>query len=118
MDVKIVSDDGNVVRFQVSGRITQKQTEPDDEPIAKLLGKEGYSRKALLDMSQAEYIDSSGVSWLLVAHKRFRSAGGKIVTYNIPPLVLNVLKVLRMHLVFDLAGDENEAARKLEESAS
>jgi anti-sigma B factor antagonist len=114
MDVKIVTDDGNVVRLLVSGRIAQKQTDADDEPIAKLLGKEGYGRKALLDLGQAEYIDSSGVSWLLVAHKRFRSAGGKIVVYNIPPLVLNVLKVLRMQLVFDLAGDENEAVRKVE----
>ncbi len=118
MDLKIVSDDSNIVRLQVSGRIAQKQTEPDDEPIAMLLGKQGYSRKALLDLSKAEYIDSSGVSWLLVAHKRFRAAGGRLVVYNIPPLVLNVLKVLRMHLVFDLATDESDAERKLEGPAS
>jgi anti-anti-sigma factor len=118
MELTIQSDDGNVVRVQLKGPVVQSKLDPTAEPLGDLLGAGGYARNVVLDMQGAEFVDSSGVSWMLRCHKRFREKGGRLVLYGIPPLVMNVLKVLRMNLVFDLAGSEKEAVETAQGKAA
>lgn len=77
--------------------------------LDSLLGADCYSRPVLLDLNYVDFIDSSGIGWLLGAHRRFRGAGGSLVLHSIPPVVQHTLKVLRMESVFRLAKDESEA---------
>ncbi len=117
MELSIQSDDGGVVRMQIKGPVVQNKLQPAAEPIGDMLGAGGYARKVVLDLQGAEFIDSSGVNWLLRCHKRFRENGSRLVLYGIPPLVMNILKVLRMHLVFDLARSEEEAVEVAQDKA-
>jgi anti-anti-sigma factor len=110
MDLDVVSDDGNVVRLQMKGRIVQDVLAQQSEPIGQLLGPEGYRRKTLLSLAKTDFIGSSGLSWLLVAHKRFREAGGQLVLHSIPVMVRDVLKVMRLDMVLDVADNESDAA--------
>jgi len=110
MDLDVVSDDGNLVRLQMKGRIVQDVMARQGEPIGELLGPDGYRRRALLSLSKTDFIGSSGLSWLLVAHKRFREAGGKLVLHSIPVMVRDVLKVMRLDMVLDVAENESDAA--------
>ena len=112
MDLSIVSQNGQVTQLKVKGRITQKQLASSSDVLVDVLGPEAYKGKVLLDMRDADFLDSSGVSWLLIAHKRFREQGGRFVLYSVPPMVLNVLKILRMQLVFDMADTPEEALQK------
>ena len=120
MKLTLVSDlhDAAMARVSVSGKITQKEMSPFDEPLVKLLGAGAYSRRVLLDLGQTEIVDSSGVGWLMTCHKRAREAGGKLVLHTIPPAVLNTLKLLQLDQVLALDASENEALRQDEGTSS
>lgn len=112
MDLDLVSDDGDLVRLQLKGRIVQDVLGRQGEPIGELLGPNGYRRKTLMSLAKTDFIGSSGLSWLLVAHKRFREAGGKLVLHSVPVMVRDVLKVMRLDLVLDVADNESDAVAR------
>ena len=109
MKLSIVSDDGDVLRLQASGQITQDQLSPDLDELSDLLGPDGYARKVALSLADVDFIDSSGIGWLLRCHKHFREAEGRLVIHSVVPMVLEVLQVLRLDLVFQLADSESAA---------
>jgi anti-anti-sigma factor len=84
-----------------------------DEPLAEMFGHDVYARPILMGLAGSEYMDSSGVSWLLMCHKRCKQAGGRLVIHSFPPLIAQILKVLRMELVLELAANEADARRRL-----
>jgi anti-anti-sigma factor len=63
-------------------------------------------------------IDSSGVNWLLQRRSRFRQEGGRLVLHSLPPTIENVLKMLRMQRVLEIAEDEASALAGLGEQLS
>jgi anti-anti-sigma factor len=117
MKLSLHSDDGNFLHMRLKGKVTQKELPVQEDLFVKELGSGAYGRSVLLDMQESEFLDSSGVSWLLVSHKRFREHGGRLVLHTIPPLVGNVLKVLRMNQIFSMAENE-QAAMKLAQGES
>ena len=112
MQLSIQSDDGTVLRMGLKGRVTQKELPTDKDLFAAEIGASIYSRRVLLDMQESEFLDSSGVSWLLSAHKRFEEQGGKLAMHSMQPVVSNVLKVLRMDQILAIA-ENDKAALKL-----
>lgn len=105
MELSVVSDDGDVLRLAIAGRITQSDVTPFSDRLGNLLGSAGYARRVTLGLAETDFIDSSGINWLLVRHKRFREAGGRLVVHSVSPAVLQVLEMLRMGQVFHLAED-------------
>jgi anti-anti-sigma factor len=114
MKLCVLSDDGDAVSVEIAGKVTQAKASPFDDPLGELLGSDGYGRDVLLDMSQVEVLDSSGIGWLLTCQKRFREAGGALVLHSLSPMSRNVIKVLNMHAVFKMASSGEEALRMLE----
>lgn len=112
MQLSQLPSDGAVTLVRCSGKISQSEIQHDRDPLGELLGQGAYGRRVLFDLSQTSYIDSSGISWMLTMHKRFRNSGGKIVYHSAPPLVQQTLDLLRMNLILSLAPDL-EAARGL-----
>ena len=115
MQLSINKDDGNIAQVSVSGRVTQDELTKVPRPLRKLLGDDISSRRVLLNMNDTEFLDSSGVSWLLDTHKRFQEDGGRLVLVEVPQVVMNVIKVLRMNLVLNIAENERKALESLEE---
>ncbi len=109
MELALISDNGATAKLRLNGRVTQAELAAGEDPLLEALGADAYSRKALVDLTGADFIDSSGVGWLLHCHKKFRQAGGCFILHSIPPLVRRTLQVLRMELVLQLAKDEAEA---------
>ncbi|NLY01738.1 MAG: STAS domain-containing protein [Rhodopirellula sp.] len=109
MHISKVSDDGDLVRLKVQGRIVHEGVTKSADPISQTLGADCYPRRVLMDLSGTEYIGSSGLSWVVVAHKRFRSAGGRLILHSAPPVVSDVIKIMRLELVLDVAESEREA---------
>jgi len=109
MPMRLISTDGRLVRLGLSGRVSQVETPDGTDPIVDLLGEEAYQRSVLLDMAETEMIDSSGIGWLLLCHKRFQEGRGKLVCHSVPPLVGNVFKLMRINQVISITGTREEA---------
>jgi len=109
MNLRVLGDDEEGLRLEVVGRVVQEDLDPERDPLDGLLGDAGYTRPVLLGMARTEYIDSSGLALILVWHKRFLEAGGKLVLHSTPSLVMDTIKILRMDRVLHLAKDESAA---------
>lgn len=113
MDVRLLSDDGDVLRLAAAASPTPTDFVPDLRLFDELLGPDGYTRKVLLSLAEITIIDTFGMSWLLIVHKRFCQAGGRLVLHSIRPAVMQFLQVVRFELVLYLAEDEAAAVKLL-----
>jgi anti-sigma B factor antagonist len=113
MKLSIAGAQGDEVRVALAGHVTQRELNPLQDPLIDLLGPGGYGKIVRLDLSEAEYLDSSGVGWLLSCHKRMKQAGGRLLIERPHPIVANVFRVLKLEKVFDLA----DAGAKKEDKA-
>lgn len=112
-DVSIPSD--GPMQLRLSGQVTGDQLRESGCDLVGLFGEEIYSRPLLIDMQKAEFLDSSGIGWLLEQHRRFRGGNGVVVLHSIPPMVSKVMQLMNLHRVLRIADDE-KAAHLLVES--
>jgi anti-anti-sigma factor len=117
MDLSLEASEGDVARVRVAGRIVQERLSAMNDPVAELLGEGAYGRRVLMNMTGAAFIDSSGVGWLLKCHRAFREKGGRLVLHSIPPIVSNVLRVMRLETVLCIQPDESAALGAVKETA-
>jgi anti-anti-sigma factor len=110
MRLTLVSHSDRVTRLECEGDITQHSLPADRDLFADLLGPAIYRRQVLLNMEKASYIDSSGISWLLGAHKRFERDGGRLTLHSVPPTVAQVLHLMKLTTFLHVATDERQAA--------
>ena len=81
-------------------------------PLDELLGSRGYSQRVILNLRDTRFIDSSGLSWLVVCHKRFIEGGGKLVIHSVRATIMDLFRMMRLEMVLNLAENES-AAREL-----
>lgn len=112
MELRLVSDDGDVLHIETVGTKAQPEFPTAFAPLEALLGSQGYGWRTMLNMAETRFIDSSGLSWLVVCHKRFLQGGGKLVLHSVRSPIMDLFKMMRLEMVLNLAEDES-AARKL-----
>ena len=114
MEISVTSNNENVVRVCLTGRVTKEsRLSGEEDPLVQAAGEDVYSRRVLLDMEPVEFLDSSGIGWLLGMNRRFRDQGGAMALHSIPPLAANALKLLRLQEVMTIADDQKAAERSL-----
>lgn len=62
----------------------------------------------IVNLSEVEYCDSTGLSALLLAHRQMREHGAPVILVGVQPAVLNLLKISqldRMYPMFDTVED-------------
>jgi len=118
MDLRLLSDDGDVLWLEMVGPTVQSDITPDLKPFEDLLGPGGYARNVLLSLADIALIDSRCLSWLLVIHKRFCQAGGRLVVHSIKPQVMEILEVARFERVLYIGEDETAALEVLQRKES
>jgi len=106
-----VTDRGDVVNLRAVDSVIRGDPSPDLNGFADLLAERGYGGPVLLSLAETEFIDSSGLSWLLECHQKFCDAGGKLVVHSVPPSVMDTLMMMRLELVLNLAEDEAAALK-------
>ena len=109
LEIKLITHEGTVVRLEAAGRLVHSTLAPCPDPIGRLLGGDAFKRTVLLSLEGVEFMDSSGIGWLLACRKRFREAGGNLVVHSVPAAVLDVIKVMRLGHVLRPADDESAA---------
>jgi anti-anti-sigma factor len=115
MKMSLRSIEGEAISLQCEGWITQSQLKPGHDPFVQLCGPRAYSTRVLLDLERTEFIDSSGIGWLMGCHKKFNHEGGCLVLHSLPPMIKGVIELLKLNTVFRLAPDEAEARKLAQE---
>jgi anti-anti-sigma factor len=85
--------------------------------LAELLGPNGFSWTILLDLSDVDYLDSSGVGWLMRCHKRFSESGGLFVIHSMSAMARNTIKLLKLDAMLHIAENEQAAIELTEKGA-
>ena len=74
------------------------------DTVKDLLGK--GQKKILLNLSNINYIDSSGIGELVVAFTSSRKQGGELKLLHLTKKVHDLLQITKLYTVFDVRDDE------------
>lgn len=105
----LYAGDHAVLNVEAIGRVSRYGIAPGAEPLRDMLGDEVYRQGLMLSLEKCEYLDSSGVEWLLHCHSRFERGGGRLVIHSAKPKVMQLLRIMRMPMVLRIAEDLEKA---------
>jgi len=71
-------------------------------------------KKIILNLSEVDYIDSSGVGELVGSFTTVRNAGGELKLLNLTQKVQDILNVTKLYTVFDIKEDEFTAVKSFD----
>jgi anti-anti-sigma factor len=109
--LEVTSEADGIPRLACEGTIAQEKFSRDQDPMTTLTGPGIFAKKVLLSLEKAVYIDSSGISWLLICHKHFLQGGGRLILHSVPPLVMKVLQIVQLPKIVSIAADEADALK-------
>ena|SRR5258708_7721836 len=72
------------------------------------------NKKIVLNLSQVDYIDSSGVGELVSSFTAVRNSGGELKLYGLSKKVRDILNVTKLYTVFDIKDDEFTAVKSFD----
>jgi anti-sigma B factor antagonist len=98
----------DVTILDVSGRITLGEGNVMLREIVRDLTDQGV-RKVVLNLSEVNYIDSSGIGELVRTHTTMRNRGGELKLANLSKRVDDLLQMTKLAFVFDIFRDEASA---------
>ena len=94
-----VSEEGNVATVHLDGEIDMDVTEKAKEVIFPHIdaGKEVH-----LNLSQVQYMDSSGISVLIESHQKAIEKGTKMIVKDVSKSVLKVIMMAKLEQILNL----------------
>lgn len=99
---------GDVVVLDVSGKITIGVGDVAiRDAVQVALG--GGARDILLNLQQANTIDSAGVGELVSAYTSVAHRGGKLKLVGLPPKINDILQITQLITVFEVYDTEADA---------
>ena len=109
LDLRIDSQDDKVCHLSLSGRISQTLLGSSGDQLSQLLGEANYDQNILLSLQKTDYIDSSGIGWLLATDKKIRAAGGKLVLHSLPSDVQHIFGIMNLNTILNVVKDKQQA---------
>jgi len=97
----------NINLVQVSGRLDAGSSPDLEKELVSLL--ESGEKDFLLDFAELDYISSVGLRVLLMAAKKAKAAGGKIVLNSLREHVHEVFEIAGFTAIFPIFSDRDEA---------
>ena len=94
-----VTEDGNLATIHLDGEIDMDVTEKAKEVIFPHIeaGKEVH-----LNLSNVQYMDSSGISVLIESHQKATELGTKVILKEISKSVLKVIMMAKLEQILNL----------------
>ena len=94
-----VSEEGNVVTIHLDGEIDMDMVESAKEVIFQHIdsGKEVH-----LNLSQVQYMDSSGISVLIESHQKALEKNNKVIIKDVSKSVLKVIMMAKLEQILNL----------------
>jgi anti-sigma B factor antagonist len=112
IETKVVDQNQNIVVLIVKGRIITTNYQPLENELESL--SKGNPINLILDLQNAEAIDSQGVGLLIKTRFDIVNRGGKIVLSGLTDRVRSVLRVSGLEDYFLIAPDEQKALQLLQ----
>lgn len=103
-------ESGGVAIVDFSGKITLGEGSSTLRRTIRDLVEQGH-RKILLNLSDVDYIDSSGIGELVTAFTTVRNAKGELKLLQLTKRVHDILQITRLFTVFDVQSEEDVALR-------
>lgn len=69
-------------------------------------------KELVIDLSDVEFCDSSGLSALLIAERKMRENGGIVKLVGVQKKVLSLIKISHLDRVFEISGSKLKAVKK------
>lgn len=107
---------GDVAVIDFSGKITLGEGSAVLRKTVRDLVANGH-RKILFDLSDVDYIDSSGIGEMVAAYTTVRSANGELKLVHLTRRVHDIMQITRLFTVFDVQVDESAALRSFRSTA-
>ena len=94
-----VTEEGNISTVHLDGEIDMDVTEKAKEAIFPVIdsGKEVH-----LNLSQVQYMDSSGISVLIESHQRALEKNTKVIIKDVSKSVLKVIMMAKLEQILNL----------------
>lgn len=72
------------------------------------LNQEGI-RNLILDLSQVQFVDSSGLSAILTAHRLWKDSGSFVIAGQLQPMVTKLIEISRLDTILTIVPSLSEA---------
>ena len=94
-----VTEDGNISTVFLDGEIDMDKTEAATEVLLPLIdaGKEVH-----LNLSNVQYMDSSGISVLIESHQKALEMNNKLIVKDVSKSVLKVIMMAKLEQILNL----------------
>ena len=94
-----VTEEGNIVTIHLDGEIDMDVIEKEKEVIFPHIdaGKEVH-----LNLSQVQYMDSSGISVLIESHQKALEKNTKVIIKDVSKSVLKVIMMAKLEQILNL----------------
>ena len=94
-----VTEEGNISTVHLDGEIDMDVTEKAKEVIFPVIdsGKEVH-----LNLSQVQYMDSSGISVLIESHQKALEKSTKVIIKDVSKSVLKVIMMAKLEQILNL----------------
>ncbi len=93
---------------EVKGRLMGGHDTGDlDDKLYSILGK--GAKKAIVDLKNCDWINSSGLAILIHHFKKFKDAGGELKLANLTSKVQQIIVISRLTQVFDVKDSTEDA---------
>ncbi|MRV73610.1 anti-sigma factor antagonist [Duganella sp. FT92W] len=113
MDLQPLAVPGATV-LQPDGRIDHTHADAFKTALESHLGAcKAGSGMLVLDFARVSYISSIGLRALMLAIKQVKAQGGRMVLAGLSPLVLEVFKISRFDMLFEIFADREAALAAL-----
>ena len=94
-----ITEEGNISTIHLDGEIDMDVTEKAKEAIFPVIdsGKEVH-----LNLSQVQYMDSSGISVLIESHQRALEKNTKVIIKDVSKSVLKVIMMAKLEQILNM----------------
>lgn len=103
MNFEISRPDKNTIVFKLREKKMDALLSPDLKAEFLALCQVGV-KKIIIDLSDVEYCDSSGLSSLLFCERRMRENEGEVYLVGVRDKVLNLIKIARLDQLFKFSN--------------
>ena len=113
MDISVKTTD-NCCTFQLKGRLDLTSSSQLKDRVQQSVS-EG-NKNILLNMSQVDFINSSGLGTLVSTLKVVRTHNGRIVLSSLAPYVQEIFEITQLSHIFEIFETESEACQSFEKA--
>jgi len=106
LDIRETEREG-VTILALKGRLTVGEASSVREKVSEVLAK--GCNKLILDLSEVDYIDSTGLGSMVICYTTIKKAGGALKLVNLNKRNIELLLLTKLHTIFEVFSDERDA---------